>query len=181
MDKLKEFIDTNREAFDDDLLPEGHLARFEQKLPVSRKSHAKRYTLIAFAVAACIACILLVRLPGGTTLPTLPKATSQQPTCMMEEEIKELRLYYNMQMNDIVAQMNTLYKQQQSPSAAGLLKETKRVLTDNYMFEETILPVLPCSDDGLCAMNQHYSSSVESLHIMLQQMEKINESEIINQ
>ena len=32
MDKLKNFIDTNREAFEDDLLPEGHFERFEQKL-----------------------------------------------------------------------------------------------------------------------------------------------------
>ena len=30
MDKLKNFIDTNREAFEDDLLPEGHFERFEQ-------------------------------------------------------------------------------------------------------------------------------------------------------
>ena len=28
MDKLKNFIDTNREAFEDDLLPEGHFERF---------------------------------------------------------------------------------------------------------------------------------------------------------
>ena len=27
MDKLKNFIDTNREAFEDDLLPEGHFAQ----------------------------------------------------------------------------------------------------------------------------------------------------------
>lgn len=47
MDKLKNFIDTNREAFEDDLLPEGHFERFEQKLAVPRKSRA-RY--IAFAL-----------------------------------------------------------------------------------------------------------------------------------
>ena len=38
MDKLKNFIDTNREAFEDDLLPEGHFERFEQKLAAPRKS-----------------------------------------------------------------------------------------------------------------------------------------------
>ena len=30
MDKLKNFIDTNRAAFEDDLLPEGQFERFEQ-------------------------------------------------------------------------------------------------------------------------------------------------------
>ena len=45
MDKLKNFIDTNREAFEDDLLPEGHFERFEQKLAVPRKSRATLYSL----------------------------------------------------------------------------------------------------------------------------------------
>ena len=57
MDKLKNFIDTNREAFEDDLLPEGHFERFEQKLAVPRKSRAMLYSLCAFAAAACIALL----------------------------------------------------------------------------------------------------------------------------
>ena len=46
MDKLKNFIDTNREAFEDDLLPEGHFERFEQMLAVPRKrwSQARKTT-----------------------------------------------------------------------------------------------------------------------------------------
>ena len=52
MDKLKNFIDTNREAFEDDLLPEGHFERFEQKLAAPRKSQATLYSLCAFAAAA---------------------------------------------------------------------------------------------------------------------------------
>ena len=70
MDKLKNFIDTNREAFEDDLLPEGHFERFEQKLAVPRKSRATLYSLCAFAAAACIALLFLFKLPGGTPLPT---------------------------------------------------------------------------------------------------------------
>ena len=69
----------------------------------------------------------------------------------MKEEIEELRLYYNMQMSDIISQMQAMYKLQQTPGAEELLKETKRVLTDNYMFEETVLPTLPCSNAGLYA------------------------------
>ena len=63
MDKLKNFIDTNREAFEDDLLPEGHFERFEQKLAVPRKSRATLYSLCAFAAAACIALLFLFKLP----------------------------------------------------------------------------------------------------------------------
>ena len=68
MDKLKNFIDTNREAFEDDLLPEGHFERFEQKLAAPRKSQATLYSLCAFAAAACIALLFLFKLPGGTPL-----------------------------------------------------------------------------------------------------------------
>ena len=133
MDKLKNFIDTNREAFEDDLLPEGHFERFEQKLAVPRKSRATLYSLCAFAAAACIALLFLFKLPGGTPLPTQPRqVVTGQHACEVKEEIEELRLYYNMQMSDIISQMQAMYKLQQTPGAEELLKETKRVLTDNY-------------------------------------------------
>lgn len=70
MDKLKNFIDANRDAFEEDeILPEGHFERFEQKLPKPRKNRAALYSLSVFAIAASIALLLLFRLPGGTGLP----------------------------------------------------------------------------------------------------------------
>ena len=105
MDKLKNFIDTNREAFEDDLLPEGHFERFEQKLAAPRKSRATLYSLCAFAAAACIALLFLFKMPGGTPLPQQKPVASQPHKCQMKEEIEELRLYYNMQMNEIISQM----------------------------------------------------------------------------
>ncbi len=184
MDKLKNFIDTNREAFEDDLLPVGHFERFEQKLAAPRKSRAMLYSLCAFVAAACIALLFLFELPGGTPIHTQPgQAVAGQHKCKMKEEIEELRLFYNMQMNDIISQMQAIYKQQRIPGAKDLLGETKRVLTDNYMFEETVLPTLPCSNAGLYAMNLHYSTSLESLNIMLKQMEnmKTTNNEVIKQ
>lgn len=174
MDKLKKFIDNNRETFEDELLPAGHLDRFEQKLPKPHKRRALVFSLSAFAVAVSIALLFLLQLPGGTHIPASPSQANTQ-VCETEEEIEELRLYYNMQMHDVLSQMEALYKQDRTPGAAELLRETKRVLTDNYMFEETILPTLPCSNDGLFAMNQHYSNSLESLSFMLKQMERVND------
>ena len=127
MDKLKNFIDTNREAFEDDLLPEGHFERFEQKLAVPRKSRATLYSLCAFAAAACIALLFLFKLPGGTPLPIQPRqVVTGQHACEVKEEIEELRLYYNMQMSDIISQMQAMYKLQRTPGTEELLKETKR-------------------------------------------------------
>lgn len=172
MDKLKNFIDTNREAFEDDFLPEGHFDRFEKKLPLDRKNHFKLYSLGAFAAAASIALLLLLQIPGGTPVLVNPKA-SVQKQCSEQKEFNELQIYYKMQINDIMAQMESLYKKEKTPGASDLLQESKRILRDNYMFEETILPTLPCSNDGLFAMNQHYTASVESLNIMLKQMERV--------
>lgn len=172
MDKLKNFIDTNREAFEDDLLPEGHFDRFEKKLAPARNNRFKLYSLCAFAAAASIALLFLFRMPGGTPAPIHQKAAIQK-TCKAQEEINELRVYYNMQMDDILAQMETLYKKEQAPGAAGLLQESRKILKDNYMFEKIILPTLPCSNDALFAMNQHYSTSIETLNFMLEQMERV--------
>ena len=117
MDKLKNFIDANRDAFkEDEMLPEGHFERFEQKLPKPRKNRAALYSLSAFVIAASIALLLLFRLPEGTGLPEPAQKTTAQ-TCETQEEIEELRLYYNMQMNDVLAQMKKLYKQDRTPGA----------------------------------------------------------------
>ena len=65
MDKLKNFIDANRDAFEEDeMLPEGHFERFEQKLPKPRKNRAALYSLSAFVIAASIALLLLFRSAG---------------------------------------------------------------------------------------------------------------------
>ena len=94
MDKLKNFIDTNKEAFEDDLLPEGHFERFEKKLPPARRNRFGLYSLCAFAAAASIALLFLFRLPGGTPAP-LNQQTTVQKTCQAKTEIDELRVYYN--------------------------------------------------------------------------------------
>lgn len=174
MDKLKKFIDTNREAFDDDQLPEGHFDRFATKLQAPCKKRYRLFSLCAFAAAASIALLFLLRMPGGTVVPESQKAAFHHP-CEEHQEIRELCYYYNMQMNEILAQIDSLYKKEATPGATDLVEETKRVLTDNYMFEKTVLPTLPCSNAGLCAMNQHYSASLESLNRMLKQIKEMNQ------
>lgn len=182
MDKLKDFIDTNREAFDDDLLPEGHFGRFEQKLAAPRRNRAALYRLCVFAAAACIALLFLFRLPDGTPVH-LPDewAEAEDAKCAaMQEEVEGLQLYYRMQMNDVISRMQEIHKRQPLPGTKELLEETQRVLADSHTFEETVLPSLPCSDTGLCAMNLHYRASLESLNTMLEQMENMEVTNKIN-
>lgn len=194
MDKLKKFIDTNRDAFEDEKLPEGHFERFEKKLPLSQRNKKIRlYSLCATIAAASVILLFFLKVPGDTIIRKAQQPTAYEQTPLKvtgdtlqqhppinkdRDEIKELCLYYNMQMNQVLSQMQAIYKKEQTPGASDLLKESKRILTDNFMFEETVLPTLPSSNIGLYAMTQHYNTSLESLSIMLRQMESMTNKEI---
>ena len=67
MDNLEEYIKQNREAFDEQELPEGHLERFEARLDAigDQRRTTKIYRIFwsALAVAAAMAAVLLLRIP----------------------------------------------------------------------------------------------------------------------
>lgn len=202
MDTLKDYITAHRAEFEDEGLPEGHAERFRAKLATARTSgvipsdeeagsvveeagpclasprRVNRGRLvmlgISFAAAAAVAVLLLLRMPGGTEVPGSSAMHAETHGTQAKEEFEELRLYYTMQINDMMAQIENLYKEDQTPGGAELLKETKKVLHDNYMFEETVLPTLPRSNNGLFAISLHYNNSLESLSIMLREMERMS-------
>jgi hypothetical protein len=170
MDKLKHFIDTHREAFEEELPPAGHAGRFDKKLPASSRKQPGWINVLAVAAAAIVALLVFIRI-----VQEIKDAPAQQTNLYASEtqkEIDELRFYYNMQLDEVSAQIRALYKSEQIPGGLELLEETKRVLKSSHKFEDAVLPTLPCSDAGLFAMNQHYSNSLESLQIMLNQMER---------
>lgn len=170
MDKLKDFTDKHKEAFEDDLLPLGHFERFEKKLPVPKKKEIKWINIFSIAAAAAVTLFVFIKIQSD--IKEAPEQQSKMYTCETQKEFDELRLYYNMQIDDLWVQIRTLYKSEQMPGGLELLEETKRVIKTTQDFEEKVLPTLPCSDDGLFAMNQHYSNSLSSLNIMLRQMEQ---------
>jgi len=164
MDKLKQFINDHREKFDDIELPKGHLERFEKKLPSHGRRRTLWYSIYGVAAAACIA--LLIFFKPSTDL----FIEDDDPTANVCE-IEELQLYYTMQINDVLAKIEAVYEKETSPKSTQLMQATKEVLNDSGQFEEKILPTLPCSEEGIYAMNQHYRNSLKSLQIMLEQME----------
>ncbi|MEG1543590.1 MAG: hypothetical protein RR382_03560, partial [Tannerellaceae bacterium] len=64
MDKLKLFIDDNREAFEDRTMPLVHSERFSAKLQQRRRGRTWLYSLGAFVAAACIALLVVVHFPN---------------------------------------------------------------------------------------------------------------------
>jgi hypothetical protein len=176
MDKLKDFIDNHREAFDDDLLPERHLEHFEKKL--GKKRRLRHIGFAAITMAAAVGLLLLLKTQSGIGDIPLPETLTF--TCEAEEEIEELRLYYNMQLYDVESQIKDLYAQKETSAGFAMMEESERIIQTTYDFEANVLPSLPCSDMGVFAMNQHYINSLESLNFMLDQMRLVTHNEYHN-
>jgi len=168
MDKLKSFIENNREEFDNIPLPEGHMERFQEKLNSKGPSHFKRYMLYGMAAAACSTLLILFSLPGQWVEKQMEQAYE---TCENREEFEELKSYYEMQIYEIVAQMEELQEENASLETDGFMHASRQVISSTKRFEREVLPELPCSDEGFFVINQHYGNSVESLNRVKEQME----------
>ena len=87
MDKLKDFIDKNREAFDTDDLPVGDLDRFLGKMEQAEDLRSKRRWLrwVTVPIAAAIALLLYWALPLGENT-----SDEAQYVCELHSEMAEL-------------------------------------------------------------------------------------------
>lgn len=180
MDKLKKFIEDNREAFDtEEMLPAGHQKRFEQKLPVSKGKKLFWLTVSGLTIAATVALWIIAQLPTAVS-PAPPQQEIVVENCKIKVEIEELRFYYTMKINDITEKMKQLYETNSNEGVAGLWHASQQILADNSCFETEILPTLPCSDDALFAMTQHYQNSLGGLDIMFTQMKELSNQQNSN-
>ncbi len=171
MDKLKDFIDTNKSAFEEEALPEGHRLRFEKKMNTRRKKQLRWSLQIGLAAAASLALFFYWWFPGDLRQP----AAGQMSECMLRREMQEVRLYYSMQIDETVLQMETLYRHQPVSGVKEIFQESKQVLAETKAFEKEIFPELPCSEKSMVAINQHYGSSLECLETMLEQMKALKQ------
>ena len=172
MDHLKQFITENREAFDEESLPDGHEMRFVQKINTNRSSKKRRLGMYTLLIAASVLLLMLIRFSFTVIPEEGSPAVSSSQVCAMRHEIDGLQLYYTMQVNDVVLQMAAFAKCD-LPGARDLLNEMDLVLYDNAQFEKQVLPALPCSNTAIYAMSQHYNASLEALQLMLAQLEQM--------
>lgn len=172
MDKLKNFIENNKQEFEDIELPVGHMERFKDKLEAQKKKTVRRRLVWGVVAAACLGILF--------TIQTQYSKDHMDNLCELSTEISEVRMYYNMQMSATIAQMEELYKENQTPGRLELLQQTQEVIAVNNDFENRILPTLPCSEEALFAMNQHYDASLSGMNILLQQMRKAGDMEDLN-
>ena len=183
MDKLKDFIDTNRTAFDEAYpLPKGHEARFMDRLEEEKPMVTLRkrplskglYLLYAITMAASVALLLLLRF--STSHPTEATDPYLAEVQQIQTEMEELQTYYHMQMRTVREQMKQLTEQQPSPGVLAIWQESELILADNYSFEQNELPLLPTENEALYTLTQHYGNSLETLQFMLAKMEQMSET-----
>lgn len=183
MDKLRDFIETNRADFDEAYpLPKGHEARFmdrleeEKPMVMLRKNPLSKglYFLYAITMAASVALLLLLRF--STPHPTEATDPYLAEVQQIQTEMEELQFYYHMQMRTVREQMKQLTEQQPTPGVMAIWRESEQILADNHNFEQNELPQLPTESETLCALTQHYGSSLETLQFMLSKMEQMSET-----
>jgi len=174
MDKLKNFIDKNRETFEEEQLPAGHLERFEKKLPKKSAGMEFRIVLYTLVAAASVALLFFFHIQYQQSIGF---NHSEQTVCEHYDQFQDVKMYYHIQMIEVFTEMERLNEERRIPGGATLLEESKEVLTASMRFEEEVLPSLPCSNEGLFAMDQHYRNSLASLNIMLKHMINTVETE----
>ena len=150
MDRLKDFITTNRAAFDAEApLPLGHEARFLSRLEATEAAPAPqvgavrwmRYGLLVASLAAAVALLLLLRSGGeGAAEPEDPFLAEVRQT---ESEMAELQSYYHMQMHDVREQMKQLAERQPSPGVMAIWQESEGSWPTTAASSRTSCPSCP--------------------------------------
>ena len=165
MDELGNFIQDNRDAFDDYELPAGHAGRFERKL-MRRGKRRPIYLVASLLTAACVA--LFIFLVQG-------KMEEQEHLIIAENcnEHTELMFYYQMKVNGLKNEMERFSKYSELSGIKQLMIESEKLLAENEKFEQETVPTLPCSDIGTRIISMHYSQNIKDLTFMMRQMDEM--------
>lgn len=181
MDKLRLFIEQNREAFDREELPAGHAERFGRKLPVRRRRFSLPVRLVAGAAAAVLLFALLLPfrrsdgLPEDASFDGFVAEPPAAPACRIAAEVDALCRYRTWQMRELVDRIRAA-EVRDSEAKRQVLEESGRILAAGKQFEKTVVPQLPRTDEALDAMNRFYLTNLESLGFMLRLLEESGRS-----
>lgn len=164
MDRLKDYIQQNREAFDEIPLPEGHLERFAARLEKEETQKTVPLWHKLVPLAAAVALFLCLSVPFW-----IQRETPDSYVCELHSEMGELHTYYRMQLEDHLMELEAASKENPSEAVTHLLEAALQIEASCQQFDNQVLPTLPCSDEGIFAINQQYRNSLNSMQILCQQ------------
>ena len=161
MDRLKDYIQQHREAFEDVPLPEGHLERFAARLDKAETKKTVPLWRKLVPLAAAVALFFCLSVPFWMQQPVSPD------TYVCE--------YYRMEIEDHLMELETASKENPSEAVTHLLEAALQIEASCQQFDNQVLPTLPCSDEGIFAINQQYQNSLNSMQILCQQLNRVKE------
>lgn len=172
MDRLKDYIQQHREAFDDVSLPEGYEERFAARL--EREDTKKTVPLWrkVLPLAAAVALFFCLSVPFWMQQRSKPDAY----VCELHSEMGELRTYYRMEIEDHLMELETASRENPSEAVRHLLEAGLQIEASCQQFDQQVLPTLPCSDEGIFVINQQYRNSLNSMQILCQQLNRVKEN-----
>lgn len=176
MDKLKAYIETEATEIPMGDLPEGAFERFAQRLEQEeareivfeeekRETRFLKYRplFLPGMIAASVALLLGLSVFWIGEVPTdTPYAVSN--------EIQELTFYYEMQRNELMANLETIRDNRRNPEIEELFRESRILLSESHIFKQQEVPELPNSDEGIQVVRLHYEQQLQTLEYILEQM-----------
>ncbi len=158
MDKFKEYIEQEREAFDAFELPTGHTRRMADKLPKESSSAIRRFLLPIVATAAVIA---------GVVMTLKGPAPSEESVMVQTIAQSELIRYYSSQLEVLKDSLRTLAPTLHPEMRADMMAELELIENEKYRFNRQLLPQISVSEDCQTVVYTFYSSKIESLEYLL--------------
>ena len=101
MDNLEEYIKRNREAFDDQELPEGHLERFEARLGSGQSVRVWFWTAIAGVAAAVAAVVIFTGRQPSAPIDWFAEVPEDQASICQAYYEKMAGLYRDILASDV--------------------------------------------------------------------------------
>lgn len=170
MDRLKDYIQQNREALDEIPLPEGHLERFAARLEKAETKKTVPLWRKLVPLAAAVALFFCLSVPFW-----MQQVSPDAYVCELHSEMGELHTYYRMQLEDHLMELETASKENPSEAVTHLLEAALQIEASCQQFDNQVLPTLPCSDEGIFAINQQYRNSLNSMQILCQQLNRVKD------
>lgn len=157
-------IRNNKDLFDDQELPEGHIERFEALLDKQDKSRNRtiRIRLITTiaSIAACVAILIFI----GVKYNGMGKEyNNMAPSLMQSKEFVDLNNFYKHQMDEQIAKIMCKLEHADDETAIVLKRDIEKIITENRKFVEDVSK----SEDrelALFYVTQHYDRNLEVLN-----------------
>lgn len=162
-------IRNNKDLFDDQELPLGHLERFEalldkQEKELKDKKKAVRTKMIT-SIAAIAACVAIVIFIGVEIMGNKVHNNSLIPNLAQSTEFAELNDYYQKQMDNQIALIICKAEQADSETEANIKHDINRIMEENKLFIQDIAKS-ENQELALFYVTQHYDRNLEVLNLI---------------